>query len=48
MIFLTALREIGMRKCHIFGFTDNQRALTFWEKAGWEARSDLKIMSMRL
>lgn len=42
---LVALKEIGIRKCHIFVFTDNQGALAFWGKAGWETRSDLKIMS---
>lgn len=42
---LSALKKLGIRRCHIFVFTDNQGALTFWEKVGWEARSELKIMS---
>ena len=42
---LAALRRIGIRRCHIFVFTDNQGALNFWEKVGWEARTELKIMS---
>lgn len=42
---LDALRAMGIRKCHIFVFTENLGALTFWKKVGWEERSDLKILS---
>lgn len=42
---LAALRALGIRKCHIFVYTDNQGGFAFWEKNGWEARRDLQIMS---
>lgn len=40
-----ALREAGVGKCHIFVFADNAEGARFWERIGWKARTDLRIMS---
>ena len=45
---LTALREAGIQKCHLFVFTDNVSGLDFWKALGWEKRSDLFVMSKTL
>ena len=42
---LAALKDAGIRKCHIFIFNENQSGIGFWEKIGWESRFDLYIMS---
>lgn len=42
---LSALRAMGIRKCHIFVFAENECAMAFWKKGDWEERSDLKILS---
>lgn len=45
---LGALLELGIRKCHIFVFQNNQQAIAFWSQTGWEHRTDLIIMSKRI
>ncbi|MGD8456202.1 MAG: GNAT family N-acetyltransferase [Anaerolineales bacterium] len=42
---LKKLRENNIHKCHLFVFVDNQGAIDFWEKVGWEQRGDLLLMS---
>lgn len=42
---LSKLRLIGIRRCHIFVFTNNLNAQGFWKHNGWNERADLKIMS---
>ena len=42
---LTALAAEGIRRCHIFVFSDNETGLGFWEAAGWFRRDELLIMS---
>lgn len=42
---LHALREAGIRKCHIFIFSDNSRAIAFWQSAEWMRRTDICVMS---
>ncbi len=42
---LSALREIGIHKCHIFVYGDNLPAKAFWEEVGFYPRSNLILMS---
>jgi ribosomal protein S18 acetylase RimI-like enzyme len=42
---LEALQMLGVRKCHIMVFRDNQNAIAFWAKTGWFQRDDLILMS---
>lgn len=39
------LERVGIRKCHIFVFRENQAAIDFWGHTGWQLRTDLVIMS---
>jgi ribosomal protein S18 acetylase RimI-like enzyme len=42
---LEALRQLGISKCHIFVFVDNENARAFWRKTGWIQRDELVVMS---
>lgn len=42
---LKKLAKINIHKCHLFVFVDNQGAIDFWEKIGWEQRRELLVMS---
>jgi ribosomal protein S18 acetylase RimI-like enzyme len=42
---LHELQLQGIRKCHLFVFTSNHDAITFWEKSGWTLREELRVMS---
>lgn len=42
---LNKLREEGIRKCHLFVFTNNQQGMNFWDHIGFKIRSDLKVFS---
>jgi putative acetyltransferase len=43
-----ALMQIGIAKCHLFVFGDNQEAIEFWNKVGWTERVELMMMSQQL
>lgn len=43
-----ALMRIGIAKCHLFVFGDNQEAIKFWNKVGWTERVELMMMSQLL
>jgi len=43
-----ALTRIGIQKCHLFIFEDNQGAAAFWESLGWTQRVELAMMSQYL
>lgn len=45
---VSALESVGIEKCHLFIFIDNESGQRFWEKAGWSLRSDIGIMSRDL
>ena len=45
---LFALLKIGISKCHLFVFGDNQGAIEFWKKVGWTQRVELMMMSQYL
>ncbi len=42
---LLALKADGIRKCHAFVFRTNPYAELFWNKLGWQERSDLYVFS---
>jgi putative acetyltransferase len=41
---LTRLGALGILKCNIFVYNDNDPGTLFWRKTGWLDRGDLKIM----
>ena len=43
-----ALMQIGIAKCHLFVFDDNQEAIKFWNKVGWTERVELMLMSQQI
>jgi ribosomal protein S18 acetylase RimI-like enzyme len=42
---LESLRAVGIDKCHLFVFTENESAINFWDKIGWTHREELAMMS---
>lgn len=40
-----ALTRIGIQKCHLFIYEDNEAGMKFWEQLGWEKRVELSMMS---
>jgi putative acetyltransferase len=45
---LQALRSIGIQKCHLFVYTENEPAKLFWNRIGWIKRDDIFLMSKDL
>lgn len=45
---LETLRGMGIKRCHIFIYQNNEAGLGFWAAAGWFRRDDLLIMSQDL
>jgi ribosomal protein S18 acetylase RimI-like enzyme len=45
---LSALRAVGIDKCHLFVFSRNRGAISFWERIGWSQRTDLIMMSQEI
>jgi ribosomal protein S18 acetylase RimI-like enzyme len=43
-----SLMQIGIAKCHLFVFGENQDAIKFWHKVGWTERVELMMMSQFL
>ena len=42
---LGALKASGIRKTHIFVFTNNESGIAFWKSVGWTYRSDIGVIS---
>ena len=42
---LFALAEAGLDKAHAFLFTDNEDGRKFWERIGWNWRTDIGVIS---
>ena len=40
-----ALLAIGIQKCHLFIFKENQSGIAFWQADGWSYREDIAVMS---
>jgi len=45
---LSALREEGIQKCHLFIFHKNEPGIMFWQKIGWTFRQDIRVMSTQI
>ncbi len=45
---LSRLKAVGIQKCHIFIFHDNQNGINFWKRLGWTYRKDLQIISKNI
>lgn len=45
---MAAFDELGVQKVHLFVFHENERAISFYQKAGWEVRRDIIVMSRRV
>lgn len=43
-----ALTRIGIQKCHLFVFEDNEGGIKFWESLGWTKRVELTMMSQQI
>jgi putative acetyltransferase len=41
---LGALAVLGILKCNIFLYADNEPGQQFWNRCGWTARNDLKVL----
>jgi ribosomal protein S18 acetylase RimI-like enzyme len=42
---LESLKGTGIMKCHLFVFSENDSAISFWHDTGWTQRTDLIVMS---
>jgi putative acetyltransferase len=41
---LEALNALGILKCNIYLYTDNEPGQVFWNRCGWSARTDLMVL----
>ncbi len=41
---LAALAALGVLKCNIFLYVDNDAGQRFWDRCGWSCRGDLRIL----
>lgn len=41
---LTKLHALGIRRCNIFLYANNDAGAAFWSRCGWNHRSDLVLM----
>ena len=39
------LKEVGIEKCHVMVYKENESGLAFWRRAGWLDRPELVILS---
>lgn len=47
MLVDTCLRKLGVlgiRKCNIFLFSNNETGEDFWKQVGWQERAELKVL----
>lgn len=45
---LEKLKAIGIAKCHLFVFADNEPGNAFWNRTGWIKRQDILVYSKNL
>jgi N-acetylglutamate synthase len=45
---LAALRALGIQKCHIMVFRNNENGKAFWEASGWKLRNDIDLLSYNI
>jgi putative acetyltransferase len=44
---LRGLSREGIPYCHILVFADNEKGAAFWQRRGWRARPELRVLSIR-
>ena len=44
---LSKLRLLGIQKCNVFVYDDNEDGQTFWQRRGFAKRVDLRVMQTR-
>jgi len=42
---LSALKRLGILKCHLFVHAANRPGVTFWSNRGWTRRKDLELFT---
>jgi putative acetyltransferase len=45
---INKLQAVGIQKCHIFVYPDNEAGLTFWSGRGFAARADIQLCSRNI
>jgi ribosomal protein S18 acetylase RimI-like enzyme len=45
---LAALKQVGVDRCHIFVYAENEAGRAFWKRVGWYERTELMLMSYDL
>ncbi len=45
---LARQKDLGLDKCHLFIFSENDSGKAFWRALGFQARQDIEIMSKNL
>ena len=45
---LDGLKAIGIKKCHLFVFNENELGKNFWTGNGWKLRGDILVFSNNL
>jgi N-acetylglutamate synthase len=43
---LSSLTGLGILKCNIFLYVDNDAGQRFWDRCGWSARRDLQVLQL--
>jgi putative acetyltransferase len=44
---LASLAELGILRCNIFVYADNEAGHQFWNRCGWSMREDLRVLQCR-
>jgi putative acetyltransferase len=44
---LAALATLGILKCNIFLYADNETGQKFWDRCDWAVRNDLKVLQRK-
>jgi putative acetyltransferase len=45
---VVALKNAGIKKCHILVFNNNLDGINFWNAVGWKFRSDISAISKEI
>jgi N-acetylglutamate synthase len=41
---IAKLAEVNVAKCNVFVYADNEAGARFWQRMGYKARADLRVM----
>jgi N-acetylglutamate synthase len=44
---LASLAELGILRCNIFVYADNEAGHRFWNRCGWSKREDLRVLQCK-